>query len=646
MADDPDDESGIGMGELAVEAYAATDLALDGASRAKADAFLDEQIALVRLQKEHLHEQRGLLLSHLKWRRYGDCMRSGWQTLVAIVALAIFLGICAAVWTASQSRGLVIESFSVPPDFAARGIGGDQLAGDMMSKVATIRAFGNSHSYGTSEGVHSGSEQDVRVEIPETGVSVADVWRLLRGWFGQERHVTGDLRELADGKVALVVHVTDAPTITVAGAAADLDKIEQDAAEQVYGILDPLNHSIYLSETGRTAKGMDAIKAFAEGAPDAYSRAVAYGLWAAYTRTLLGDAALSRTRARLALAIYPHFIFGPVALWRVDEELSDPEDLLKQARTVQTFKASEQKAQITLQAVLQIQEAGRDWIAVLTGDFAHAGVGECRHRCPWSRTLLVAAVNAAQAHDSAAAWQEIGQSRSIGDAYDGSVASSQGWDAMMDGDWDAAVRYWRASLAAWKAKPPGDASPKYVAVVVATHIRPWLALSLGHLGAFAEAHREIDRTPRDCYNCVRVRGLIDAMQKNWAGAEYWFAAAVKQAPSIPFADTDWGQALLWKGDYDSAIAKFESANKKGPHFADPLEMWGEALMLKNRSDLALAKFDEADNYAPNWGRLHLKWGEALMYAGKKDEAAKQFSIAASLDLSATDRSALARVRHG
>jgi tetratricopeptide (TPR) repeat protein len=100
--------------------------------------------------------------------------------------------------------------------------------------------------------------------------------------------------------------------------------------------------------------------------------------------------------------------------------------------------------------------------------------------------------------------------------------------------------------------------------------------------------------------------------------------------------------LLAKGDIDGAIAKFKSANEKGPRFADPLEMWGEALMLKNRSDLALAKFAEAAKYAPDWGRLHLKWGEALAYTGKKDDAKKEFAISAGLDLSTADKAALER----
>jgi tetratricopeptide (TPR) repeat protein len=90
--------------------------------------------------------------------------------------------------------------------------------------------------------------------------------------------------------------------------------------------------------------------------------------------------------------------------------------------------------------------------------------------------------------------------------------------------------------------------------------------------------------------------------------------------------------LMAKGDLDGAIGKFESANQKGPHFADPLEMWGEALIRKNRSDLAVAKFAEADKYAPKWGRLHLKWGEALLWSGDKAGAQKQFAVARGLEL--------------
>jgi len=175
-----------------------------------------------------------------------------------------------------------------------------------------------------------------------------------------------------------------------------------------------------------------------------------------------------------------------------------------------------------------------------------------------------------------------------------------------------------------------------------TSVWPNLAYAQAKAGNFAAAHAIIDKTPRDCDLCLRTRGRIDAAQKNWGGAAFWFAEAVRQAPSIPFAYSDWGRMLLDKGDLDAAIEQFTLANQKGPHFADAIEMWGEALLLQKHPDLAVGKFAEAEKYAPNWGRLHLKWGKALAYSGSKDEAAKHFARAAQLDLTPSEKSELAR----
>jgi predicted negative regulator of RcsB-dependent stress response len=156
----------------------------------------------------------------------------------------------------------------------------------------------------------------------------------------------------------------------------------------------------------------------------------------------------------------------------------------------------------------------------------------------------------------------------------------------------------------------------------------------------------IAKSEPDCDVCTRMKGRIEAVRHDWASATRDFAMVSGRSPHIPFADTDWGEMLLRKGDVDGAIAKFTIANRKGPHFADPLEMWGETLIAKNRSDLALAKFEEANKYAPNWGRLHLKWGEALWWSGDKAGARKQFATAVHLDLTSSEKSELAKVSHG
>jgi tetratricopeptide (TPR) repeat protein len=173
-----------------------------------------------------------------------------------------------------------------------------------------------------------------------------------------------------------------------------------------------------------------------------------------------------------------------------------------------------------------------------------------------------------------------------------------------------------------------------------------LALAKAKTGDSAGAEAIIATTPGDCYDCVRLRGVIAAEARQWGRADWWFARAVHDGPWLPFAETDWGQSLLARGQPDTAIAKFTIANQKDPHIADPLEGWGEALMARNQSQLAVIKFAEAEKYAPNWGRLHLKWGEALGCVGKKDEARAQYQKASTQDLTAAEKAELARVSHG
>jgi tetratricopeptide (TPR) repeat protein len=177
-----------------------------------------------------------------------------------------------------------------------------------------------------------------------------------------------------------------------------------------------------------------------------------------------------------------------------------------------------------------------------------------------------------------------------------------------------------------------------------TLIWPWLAYSEAQAGRLHAGQLLVAMTPLDCNLCLRMRGRIAELAGDRLLAAGWYAKADTDAPSYPFALTDWGTMLLHRGDPEGAIGKFREANRRVPHFADALELWGEALVAENRSDLASAKFAEAVHYAPNWGRLHLQWGEALLWLGRRDEARAQFAIAAGLDLAPSDRATLIRLR--
>jgi tetratricopeptide (TPR) repeat protein len=215
-------------------------------------------------------------------------------------------------------------------------------------------------------------------------------------------------------------------------------------------------------------------------------------------------------------------------------------------------------------------------------------------------------------------------------------------------DWRGAVASLQSAAAAARHQETASKGWQDAASYLRANAMPQLAYADAMLREFKQADAIFKALPQDCDICMRYRGKVEAARHNWPAAAHWFAVVSARSPDFPFADMDWGEMLLRKGDFDGAIAKFESAHKIGPHFADPLEMWGEALIAKNRSDLALAKFEEAAKYAPNWGRLHLKWGEAFLWSGDKAGARKQFTTAAHLDLTSAERSALARVEiaHG
>jgi tetratricopeptide (TPR) repeat protein len=207
---------------------------------------------------------------------------------------------------------------------------------------------------------------------------------------------------------------------------------------------------------------------------------------------------------------------------------------------------------------------------------------------------------------------------------------------------DQKIDNWTGILSG--AQTIGPLLPRYpgLPTFILTTTAPILAHAEAKLGKFAAAEARMAPAPANCYRCLIARANIAEFDNKYSQADYWFAQAEANAPTIPFAYYEWGLARLSRGHPDAAIEKFKLANAKGPHFADPLEGWGEALMAKNQSHLALAKFAEADNYAPNWGRLHLKWGEALFYAGKKEDARAQLQKASTLDLTAADKAELAR----
>lgn len=625
------------LGESGPGLAAAMAVGRDGA---RADTFLDEQTKLTRLQIEQIEEENTTRRRILKLEHMSAAMKLAFELALAVIFTAIAIGLGAAVWSALTDNGLVVETFSVPPDLAGKGLTGDVVAAKLLDKLSSLQAQTVSSRAATSYANNWGS--DVKLQIPDTGVSIGEFNRSLHAWLGHQTRITGEVYRTPKG-LAVTARAGNNTSPTFTGSDADLDKLIRQAAESVYHATQPYRYAVYLANVGRSKEAEAAYLALiANGSPT--DRAWAHiGIENIYANR--GDRKRALAMLERALALKPDFIMAYVNRAGLEGQFQHDEASLaaiKRAVEIARGPRDHDLSDIAWQLALLQAESNA---AGSTGNYS--GQLEFDRQIEALPNFNNAADNAHQNNITTHAF-----------LHD-EAASEAAFEAMPPSASDIAFlqRDGNHSFARLILGQPDlvlALRPRFDALLVKLgrlgpvieqrQFWPFVAYGQALKGDFKGAHATADQTPVDCIQCLRTRGLIDMLQKNWGGADYWFARANSDAPSTPLPLSDWGHMLLEKGDFDGAIAKFEAAYALSPRFADPIEMWGEALAKKGRADLALKKFDEANRYAPHWGRLHLKWGEALFWSGDKAGAAKQFAIAKTLWLTAPEKAELEKMK--
>ncbi len=645
MADGPFDATSQAEDRLESNA-AATALALDGArdrpelSGVIAD-FLREQKKLIAEQREQLRDQDKRTRLGIVDQRFSIALKA----MTALVGLILAAALAYMIWDASGSSGLVIEEFSVPPDLAARGLTGQVVASKLLDRLAAMQAQTDSQRDPKTYTNYWGD--DIKVEIPSTGISIGELERFMREKLGHPTHITGEVVREGSG-LALTARAGVEGSSSIAGGEGEIDALVQRLAESLYDITEPYRYGAWLREHKRNAEGVAVFIALRDHGS---SSERPWG-WLGWSNAIEdSDGVYARLSAMQEMfRRWPdQYLAGQNVALTLDK-LSRPEAAIAALRTVEPLLSLPGHGGIRPDAVPIVKERVQSFIAINLGDFQTAerlwqdqvefgpqGATYNMHAMLARAELGMHDIPAARAAMANASGESTGVNPMA-------VEFDAIWGRMLvataQEDWQAVLREHRTEVASFLTRSPARRS-----LSQATEV-PLVAYSTARLDQFADANRLIAETPADCYVCLLYRAQIRELEGRPSDADYWFARAAAWQPSIPFADAQWGATLLARGKPDKAIAKFKIANAKGPHFADPLEMWGEALIRKNRSDLALAKFAEADKYAPNWGHLHLKWGEALLWAGKPDEAKKQFAIAATLDLTPSEKSELGRAMHG
>jgi tetratricopeptide (TPR) repeat protein len=626
-----------------------------GATDSRADKetlFLEERIRALRHEVDKLIEQRPLLLAALRYQHVGDLMRIALQGMFAVIGLVVVFGLIGAMWSAAHDDSLVIEAFSVPPDLAQRGLTGQVVASQLLDKLANLQDKTPTERAASTYS-HNWSN-DIRVAIPNTGLSVQDVNRLLRDWLGHETHITGEVYRTSTG-IDITARTGGQSGETVKGSEADFDTLMQNAAESIYRRTQPYRYSVYIVNEKRPHSD-DISNAVLRGQLDYGPPSEAKWAHLGLAANMESSEKFRETavESRAALADDPAFGMAYNLLAESEYDLGHDEAALAALDKGLPLLEPGRDPQVTARAAAMLHARMDAQRSAALGDFRAAadkylfaaGLPDYGRTAGLASILRVQAI--ALAHDGAAnaAMDALGGPRSKYQLSEYAATMEMVPTALED--WPTALGT-TMGVRAEIAIMGNPKNPKYRAELsdrmsgaLPCRILPMAALAEAHIGDMKTADALIAQTPRDCYYAVRVRGELASIGRHWSDAARWFAEAAADAPSIPFAYAEWGRMLMTKGDLDGAIGEFQIANQKGPHFADPLEMWGEVLIFEKRSDLALAKFAEADKYAPNWGRLHLKWGEALFYAGTKVDSKREMAIAAGLFLPEAEKSELAR----
>ena len=553
--------------------------------------------ALVRAQTEEIAEQRALRLRHLesqsregKLRRFGQRVRNGMQVFTALALSAIGAGVCIMLVDAFNSKSVVVDPFDAPPALAARGLTGKVVASGVLDTLTRLQAATRSNAAGRSlAGAWSG---DIKVEVPETGVSIGDLDRMLKARFGHELHIAGDLVQTQAGGLALTIRGDGVLPRTFEGGPGDLDKLTSQAAEYAYSQSQPALYVVFLTNAGRNAEAVAFAKS-AYAATTAADRPLLLNSWAIALGNTGAPAQTSRPLYVEAVRLKPDFWTAYNNLMNVDLILGDEEDAWREGETLRrraggrpgrAVESEYQNEDLVTWNLLP-------WRAAELADAAaHAGVGTGSG----ADAPSVADIDV-RLHDAADAELQLQTSRS--DATDPTVSALthfvHGRLAAEAGD---TVR----AASEMEAFQTDFANPTVAANYAGYNC--WVAPAEEAAGRPEKADAVLSSAGRyvDCY---RFRGDILDHRGDWTGAQGAYARAVAIAPDLPAAFYSWGVALERHGDLAGAQAKLSAAHQRGPGWADPLKAWGDVLAREGHWREALAKYDAALELAPAWIQL-------------------------------------------
>ncbi|MGH6911761.1 MAG: hypothetical protein ACREEG_16360, partial [Phenylobacterium sp.] len=473
-----------------------------------------------------LVEQRRLIRWQIASERFGVALKA----LTILVGLGIAAILAGMAWTAAHDQGVTVRAFSTPPAYAARGLSGEILAGQYIDDLVRIRSRTARLSLAPTQNLRAAGP-GVRIEIPQTGVSVAEIQRLFDRWLGRQTVISGALNEEAPGFVTLTAQVGDRGWVRVSGPADQLDALIQQLAEKSFGAYRPDQLGIYLSGEGRYDEALAAARAnlMRDRAEDDDTLGRDYSLLGVRE----GDPARQVQLFRKAISIGPKQMPFWNNLAHAYERLGYEQSASDAANTLLALRVQDQgstiarntNARTAAETFAKLRRYGNHTAAIMSGAYAEARA----FADPGAEESLAAA----RAHDGASARQGVIDALDVEKITPRDAAFTRVHIARAAADWPAMSAamstYERERETAYNAPPAAGLTPPAGSTVMqaqyaalrARRDAPLLAQALARSGDIERARAAASATPLDCAACLRARAEVESAARNWPAADAW-----------------------------------------------------------------------------------------------------------------------------
>jgi hypothetical protein len=494
-------------------------------------AYLGKQSQLVDLQLKHFDEERRLAIAAAKRKRLSDRLRIALQMFVALLALAGVSVVVALFWDAFTDNGIKINAFTVPTDLAEKGLTGEVVANQIVDRIAemdrettTLRA---SNSFTNNWG------KDLRVEFPETGISIGEISHWIHETFGHATRVEGEVYHTADG-FAVGIRLGHEAAIQVSGAETALSTLVREATTRIYALTQPYRYGYWLMFHGKIEEA------------DAVFRQLAFNgnavdrVWALHGLALI-QSTDEKTFAleQRALATDRHFLPSSYTLVNVERDLGREEAALSAVLTLLADARGVFNDTVSPFGRTYIVASAKELRDTLLCDYGSANTMSASviNSLPPDNLVplraserLRQAVDFIRLHDpenAAGILEMLPAIKSSQAEITRSITR-----ALLEaerGDWGGAF----AEIEQTNASNHGETVKE-----LAAYYRVFAADLYVHAGRNKEADTLVTSSSHDNCEGWRARGHIALLRKNYASGEQALAEAVRQAPSIPLAYND------------------------------------------------------------------------------------------------------------